>query len=137
MTQLHHSRPGSFDTSGAGPSWIFGHLGAGGQSGTIVFRAEQGIDDPQVTAAMEELFLVVDAGFPDDGGVPQNPGATIVSPYTSGGGGQIARDGPPAGQLAYAQVNLRADIGLTEGSEICAAIAEHAPQIEGLDVLAG
>ena len=46
----------------------FAHLGTGGQSGTIVFRAEQGVDDPQVVAAMEELFRVVDAGFPDETG---------------------------------------------------------------------
>ena len=35
----------------------------------------QGVDDPEVRAAMEGLFATVDAGFPDDGGVPQHPGA--------------------------------------------------------------
>ena len=31
----------------------------GGQVGTIVFRAEQGVDDPEVRAAMEALFAEV------------------------------------------------------------------------------
>ncbi|MEI2653794.1 MAG: hypothetical protein V9G12_16895 [Microthrixaceae bacterium] len=44
----------------------FPELGTGGQTGTIVFRAAQGVDDPEVRAAMEELFATVDAGFPDD-----------------------------------------------------------------------
>ena len=115
----------------------FAHLGTGGQSGTIVFRAQQGIDDPQVTAAMEKLFALVDAGFPDEHGVAQNPGATIVSPYTAEGGGQIALKDSLAGHLAFAQVNLSADVGMTEGSQIGAAIAQHAPKIDGLEVLAG
>jgi putative drug exporter of the RND superfamily len=114
----------------------FSELGAGTQSGTIVFRADQGVDDPEVTAAMGELFARVDAGFPEDG-VPKHPGATIISPYSEQGDGQIARQGPLAGQLAYAQVNLAADIDLTESALIGDAIAEQAPAIEGLEVLPG
>jgi putative drug exporter of the RND superfamily len=115
----------------------FPALGAGTQSGTIVFRADQGVADPEVTAAMEELFALVDAGFPDDNGVPEHPGATVVSPYSEQGGGQIARQGPLAGALAYAQVNLASDIDLTESALIGEAIAEHAPAIAGLEVLPG
>jgi len=115
----------------------FAHLGTGGQSGTIVFRAEQGVDDPEVRGAMEELFALVDDGFPDDAGEAQNPGATVVSPYSAQGAGQIARDGALAGELAFAQVNLAPDVGHTEASLIGAAIAEHAPAIDGLEVLAG
>jgi putative drug exporter of the RND superfamily len=115
----------------------FSELGAGTQSGTIVFRADQGVDDPEVTAAMEELFALVDAGFPDEDGVAKHPGATVISPYSQHGDGQIARQGPLAGELAYAQVNLAADIDLTESALIGDAIAEHAPAIEGLEVLPG
>jgi putative drug exporter of the RND superfamily len=115
----------------------FADLGAGGQSGTIVFRADQGVHDPQVTTAMEELFSLVDRGFPDDAGVPQHPGATVVSPYGAQGAGQIATDGPLGDQLAYAQVNLAADVDRTEASLIGAAIAEHAPTVAGLEVLPG
>jgi putative drug exporter of the RND superfamily len=130
--------PGSDSSAGfAVLNEHFAQLGTGGQSGTIVFRADQGIDDPQVTAAMGELFVLVDAGFPDEHGVAQNPGATVVSPYSAEGGGQIARNGSLAGHLAYAQVNLSADVDMTEGSQIGAAIAEHAPRIDGLEVLAG
>ena len=115
----------------------FPELGTGGESGTIVFRAEQGVTDPAVQAAMEDLFVLVGAGFPDDAGVPQHPGATVVSPYTPDGAGQIAVDSDLAGQLAYAQVNLAPDVDLTEASAIGAAIAERAPRIDGLDVLPG
>jgi RND superfamily putative drug exporter len=115
----------------------FPELGAGTQSGTIVFRADQGVDDPEVTAAMEELFALVDAGFPDEDGVPEHPDATVISPYSEQGEGQIAGQGPLADELAYAQVNLAADIDLTESALIGEAIAEHAPAIEGLEVFPG
>jgi len=115
----------------------FSELRVGNQSGTIVFRADHGVDDPEVRVAMEELFALVDAGFPDEDGVPEHPGATVTSPYSEQGDGQIARDGPLAGELAYAQVNLAADIDLTESALIGEAIAEHAPAIEGLEVLPG
>jgi RND superfamily putative drug exporter len=115
----------------------FPELGAGTQSGTIVFRADQGVTDPEVTVAMEELFALVDAGFPDVDGVPEHPGATVIAPYSEQGDDQIARQGPFAGELAYAQVNLAADIDLTESALIGEAIAEHAPVIEGLEVLPG
>jgi RND superfamily putative drug exporter len=115
----------------------FPALGAGTQSGTIVFRADQGVDDPEVTAAMEELFALVDAGFPDEDGVPEHPGATVISPYSEQGDGQIAGQGPLAGELAYAQVNLAADIDLTESALIGEAIAEHAPAIDGLEMFPG
>jgi RND superfamily putative drug exporter len=130
--------PGSdSEAGGAVLEEHFPELGAGGQSGTIVFRAEQGVDDPAVVAAMEELFAAVDAGFPDDDGVPRAPGATVVSPYTDQGAGQIAATGALAGQLAFAQVNLSADVDTTKAAEIGALIAEERPSANGLEVLAG
>jgi RND superfamily putative drug exporter len=115
----------------------FPDLGTGGQSGTIVFRARQGVDDPAVRAAMEALFTLVDAGFPDGDGVPEHPGGTVVSPYAEGGKGQIARSGPLANQVAYAQVNLSTAVDDTESGLIGRAISAHAPDIEGLEVLPG
>ncbi len=115
----------------------FPNLGAGGMSGTIVFRADQGVDDPEVTAAMEELFALVEAGFPDEAGVAQHPGATVISPYAEEGGGQIAREGPLAGELAYAQVNLAAHVDLTESALLGAEIAARTPAVEGLEVVPG
>ena len=115
----------------------FSELGAGGASGTIVFRADQGIDDPTVSAAMEELFATVNAGFPDENGDPQHPGATVISPYSEQGESQIARHGPLAGELAYAQVNLASDVELTAAAALGEAISDAAPTIEGLEVLPG
>lgn len=109
----------------------FPELGAGGQSGTIVFRAEQGVEDPVVVAAMEDLFATVDAGFPDERGVPSAPGATVVSPFSSQGEGQIASTGSLAGQLAFATVHLSADVDDTESARIGELIADEAPSIEG------
>lgn len=115
----------------------FPELGTGGQSGTIVFSTPRGVDDPTVRAAMEDLFARVDAGFPDAEGVPRHPGATVVSPYTDEGRDQIARTGPLAGQVAYAQVNLSADVDDTESGLLGEAITEHAPEMAGLEVLPG
>ena len=115
----------------------FPELGTGGRSGTIVFRSAAGVDDPAVREAMEALFALVDAGFPDEDGTPAHPGATIVSPYAEDGQGQIARDGPMAGEVAYAQVNLAAGVSDTESGAIGEAIVEHAPDLPGLEVLPG
>jgi RND superfamily putative drug exporter len=115
----------------------FPDLGVGSQSGTIVFRARQGVDDPEVRAAMEGLFARVDAGFPGPDGVPEAPGATVVSPYAAAGEGQVARQGPLAGRLAYAQVNLAPDVDMTESGLIGQAILDHAPAVEGLEVVPG
>lgn len=115
----------------------FPELGAGGQSGTIVFRAEQGVNDAAVVAAMENLFARVNAGFPDENGVPRAPGGTVASPYAVGGEGQIASGGSLAGRLAFAQVHLGADVDDAESARIGGLITDEAPSIEGLEVLAG
>ncbi len=115
----------------------FAELGVGALTGTIVFQAEQGIDDPEVMAAMEALFAEVNAGFPDEEGVPEHPGATVISPYSEQGQRQIAAQGPLAGQLAYAQVNLAADVDQTESGFLGVAIHENAPEVDGLEVFPG
>jgi RND superfamily putative drug exporter len=115
----------------------FPDLGAGGLSGTIVFRADQGVDAPEVAAAMEELFATVEAGFPDEAGVAQHPGATVISPYTDQGRDQIAREGPLAGEVAYAQVNLSPEVDMTESALLGKAISDHAPSVDGLEVAPG
>ena len=114
----------------------FGGFGSG-QSGSIVFRADQGVDDPSVIAGMEELFATVNAGFPDENGKPRHAGATVISPYSDQGESQIADEGPLAGQLAYAQLNLAADVDLTESAALGEAISDNAPGIDGLEVLPG
>ena len=86
---------------------------------------------------MEKLFATVNAGFPDENGEAQHPGATVVSPYSEQGTSQIAQQGPLAGQLAYAQVNLSGDVDVTESAALGEAISDHAPAVEGLEVLPG
>ena len=66
----------------------FGGKGAG-VTGTIVFRAEQGVDDPEVQAAMEELFDEV---------ADQRGRDAVESPYAPGGERQIAVEGDDAGK---------------------------------------
>ncbi|HMJ76046.1 MAG TPA: MMPL family transporter, partial [Iamia sp.] len=130
--------PGSDSDAGfAALEEHFPELGTGGQSGTIVFRADQGVDDPTVVAGLEDLFAAVDAGFPDEDGVPRALGATVVSPYSADGAGQIASAGPLADQLGFAPVHLSADVDDTESARIGELITAEAPSIDGLQVLAG
>ena len=114
-----------FDTLDA----YFGGLGSG-LSGTIVFAADAGIDDPEVEAAMTAMF--------DE--VAEIDGVTLTSPYSEGAleRGLVATDGPLAGQVAKAQVDLAEDITETESSEIGAEIAELIPTgVDGLQVEIG
>ncbi len=114
-----------FDTLDA----YFGGAGSG-RSGTIIFRADQGVDDPEVTAAMTELFDEVAA----------IEGVTLTSPYSPQGQtlGFVASDGPLAGQVAYAQVDLSENLSETQTGEIGSEIADLAPtDVEGLQVEIG
>jgi putative drug exporter of the RND superfamily len=74
---------------------------AAGFTGQIVFRAEQGIDDPEIRAAMEGIFEQV----------AELDGVRVTSPYPNDGddpalqaarAGQISADGT----IAYAALNI-------------------------------
>ena len=109
----------------------FGGVGAGA-GGTIVFRAEQGVDDPAVRSALGELFARVDA----------LEGTTVISPYGPGGELRIAHHGPEAGLIAYADVSLDPDASATEARETGALIDGLVEELglrsmEGLDVEVG
>ncbi len=97
----------------------FGGLGAGNQ-GTIVFRADQGVDDPAVRTAVEELFALAD----------EAEGVSVVSPYAPEAFGQISDRGELAGRVAYARVEIRDDVTFAESGELGAALAERAAEIE-------
>jgi RND superfamily putative drug exporter len=105
----------------------FAGSSVGGEGGTIVFRAEQGVTDPEVQAAMTEFFEEAAA----------IEGITVVSPYTPEGGLQIASQGPEAGLIAYAQIGISRDTTLEEASAISAQLQELMPDIEGLQVELG
>jgi RND superfamily putative drug exporter len=59
----------------------------------IVFRAEQGVADPEVQAAMEELFAAVQT---------ENPGVVVDGPYGEQGAFRVS----PDGTIAYAELRL-------------------------------
>ena len=109
----------------------FGGQGAG-VSGSIVFEADQGVDDPAVQAAMEDLFAQVDEIEPPGGGELR-----VISPYAEEGAQQVARDGDLAGQVAYATVELPSDIDQEEAVQVVDDIREVIPQVDGVDILLG
>jgi RND superfamily putative drug exporter len=104
----------------------FGGLNAG-QTGSIAFEAEQGVDDPAVVAAMSEYFTAIDAI--DD--------VTVRSPYSEEGAGQIARQGPRAGEVAYAVVEVPRDYSLEEALEVGEQMRELTPFIDGVRIEIG
>ena len=85
----------------------FGGQGSG-IVGTIVFRADQGVDDPAVRDAMQKLFEKVRT---------IEDVVRVESPY-EGGDSQIASEGDDAGKIAFANVELPDDISLPRAGEI-------------------
>jgi RND superfamily putative drug exporter len=105
----------------------FGGQGTG-VVGTIVFRAEQGVEHPAVRDAMQALFDEV-ASIDD---VMQ-----VQSPYAPEGAQQISSRGSDAGKIAYANVELPDDIDFHRAGEIRDQIREGAPQLDGVDIELG
>jgi RND superfamily putative drug exporter len=108
----------------------FGGQGAG-FGGTIVFQADQGVDDPEVEGAMESFL----ADIEEVDGV-----ARVSSPYGEEGEGQIAQEGPDAGRIAYAQVDMDPDLGENEFTQVGTDIRElwnDLDEVEGLQVELG
>ncbi len=107
----------------------FGGAGSG-RSGTIVFLADRGVDDPDVQATMTQLF--------DE--VAQIEGVTITSPYSPEGQirGQVATEGELAGLVAYAQVDLDQNLSETQSGEIGVEIGNMLPtDVDGLQIEVG
>jgi putative drug exporter of the RND superfamily len=105
----------------------FGGQGTG-IVGTIVFQADQGVDDPEVQAQMQALFDEV-AGLDDV--------TRVQSPYDDGGDAQVASDGPDAGTIAYANVEMPDDIEFDRAGEIRDQILEDSPELDGLRIELG
>jgi RND superfamily putative drug exporter len=107
----------------------FGGQGAG-FGGSIVFEADQGVDDPEVQEAIEGLL----ATMADLDGVVR-----VASPYDEGGERLIATESPYEGKIAYAPVDFDPDV--TEGDLV--TIGEEAREavddvdVEGLQVELG
>jgi RND superfamily putative drug exporter len=105
----------------------FGGQGAG-DAGNIVFRAEQGVDDPAVREAIEP-FLAEVAELPNV--------QTVVSPYTPQGENQIARQGPQAGLIAFAAIEAESGSTFEETTAIGREIREAMPDLDGLQIEVG
>jgi putative drug exporter of the RND superfamily len=101
----------------------FGGLSSGGRNGSIVFRADQGVEDPAVVESMSELFAEVDA----------LEGVGVVSPFGDNGIRQI----DPTGTIAYATVNLAQELGQDDTAEIGQEIIRLIPDVPGLQVELG
>lgn len=96
-------------------------------AGTVVFRAEQGIDDPEVAAA---IVTMLDA-------VSEIEGLNVTSPLSAEGAGQVAMTGPQAGKIAFATLSFEEETSLEEAAEVSGAIRALIPEVEGLQVEIG
>ena len=106
----------------------FGGQGSGG-NGTIVFRAEQGVDDPAVKAAMTKLFEQV---------ATQENVDLVESPYDAASADRlVSSNGDQAGKIAYANVNVPEDLQTVDATKIRDFVNENAPKIDGLQIELG
>jgi RND superfamily putative drug exporter len=100
-----------------------------GYPGQIVFRADAGVNDPTVKAAMTKLFTDI-SGFQRNGHQIR-----ITSPYEPAGANQVASNGPEAGKLAYALVDFPLDLSQADMQSIAKDIKRVAPQdVAGLTI---
>ena len=100
----------------------FGGVGSG-QSGSIIFRSEEGVTEPAIRSAMEEMFEQV-AAF---------EGVIVTSPYSRAGATQVSEDG----SIAFAAISLSTDLDFTATAELGAEFADLAPELPGLQVEIG
>src|ERR671916_286788 len=100
----------------------FGGQGTG-IVGTIVFRAEQGVDDPEVREGMTRVFDEV---------AQEDDVLRVESPYAEEGGRQISSEGEEAGRIAYANVEMPDDIDFGRAEEIRNTILDDVPDIDGV-----
>ncbi len=100
----------------------------GGLAGTIVFKADQGVTDPEVAAAMGAMF----ANVATINGIDR-----VQSPYEPGGARFISPAGPLAGKIAYAQVDFPEGTEFTGVPAIRDEIIDSIPEVNGLQVELG
>ncbi len=99
-----------------------------GLEGQIVFKAEQGVDDPEVREVMSEYFAEVQQ---------LDDRLNVRSPYSIEGTGQISTEGEQAGLIAFAQLDAPLRTSVQDTTELGREILERAPEMEGLQVELG
>ena len=132
-----------------------GGFGAG-IPGTIVFRAEQGVDDPEVEARMTELFTTVQeiAADPsvdldtfewlsdaqrttlEEADLAAWEGMTLASPYGPTPEPQVATEGPEAGKIAFASLEVPGT-DWADAAPIADPLQAIFPDVDGLQVELG
>jgi putative drug exporter of the RND superfamily len=105
----------------------FGGQGAG-VTGNIVFRADEGVDAPEIREAMEPFLAEVAA---------LDGVQSLTSPYDEGNERQISDRGDLAGKIAYAEFEAPSDASFEETIAIGNEIKDRMPSVEGLDVELG
>ena len=91
-----------------------------GFGGSIVVQAEQGVDDPEVQAAFDELADIA----------RDLEGTTVQMPGDPGVVDQVAREGEQAGKIAYARVEFDEDVAFTDSTELGDELSERADELE-------
>ncbi len=99
----------------------FGGVGSG-LPGSIVFRAEQGVEDPEVQRA---ITTYIDEILAENGVGDTFEGIQIQSPYAPGAESQIS----PSGEIAFAQVSLPQSTDQIAASEM--GVEMHDRILEG------
>jgi RND superfamily putative drug exporter len=105
----------------------FGGEGTG-PVGTIVFRAEEGVDSAEIRSRMSALFAEV---------TEIDDVVRVESPYEAGGERLISASGAEAGRIAYANVELPAEVSFPRANEIRDEILASVPEIDGVQVELG
>ncbi len=105
----------------------FGGQGTG-ESGSIVFRADAGVNDPGVRGVMEPFLAEV----AEVEGV-----ARVVSPYSEEGSNQISDIDGHRGDIGYAVVELDPDVTFENAMGITEDINEAMPAEAGLQIELG
>jgi RND superfamily putative drug exporter len=96
-----------------------------GFQGQVVFEAGQGVDDPAVSAAMEDFLSKIENDIPE---------VEVVSPYEPGNEYQISDDG----KIAYAELNFsdRDFDEYNDDADVIKALREDV-NVEGLTIELG
>ncbi len=98
-----------------------------GFGGQLVVTTDKSFDDPAVRQPIEELFATV----------AKIPKVTLASPFTPEGASQIATQGPYAGKVLYAQIDLARGTGQEQVTAIGKKIRAAAPKLDGTEFVLG